>query len=218
MTENQNKGRVPNTTPKPEDSLLPQLALMMGLGRGAIEAQEAQGQADLIKSVSFPTNGDQDDILEQLGFKLGEPYADDPLFRDVEMPKGWKKSATGHAMHSHVLDETGAERIGIFYKAAFYDRKAQYHVKRRFQSGCDYDNKEINDNTHVQYVIKDAKRGGEIRFKTEIIEVGERTEANRTEYWASYDKAEKDHRAACDAWFAENYPDHEDLVKSWAAE
>ena len=40
------------------------------------------------------------------------------------MPQGWTRRATDHDMHSEILDEAGKIRISVFYKAAFYDRRA----------------------------------------------------------------------------------------------
>lgn len=47
---------------------------------------------------------------------------------NVELPDGWKKVGTNHDMHSDLVDETGKVRASIFYKAAFYDRRADMVV------------------------------------------------------------------------------------------
>jgi len=66
--------------------------------------------------------------LESLGFAKGEPVKGDPLFVQATLPEGWKKEGSDHAMWSHVVDERGVQRVGIFYKAAFYDRSAHAHL------------------------------------------------------------------------------------------
>lgn len=91
----------------------------------AIEASEEQGQRDMIAQCRLPTQmrGVTADELRARGFYL-EGVADDPLFFAATLPDGWEFRAGSHAMWSTIHDETGAERFGVFYKAAFYDRKA----------------------------------------------------------------------------------------------
>ncbi|OPC84136.1 hypothetical protein B4N89_27290 [Embleya scabrispora] len=89
-----------------------------------ITDMEAQGQRQLVASDLLPTECDDDATLEALGITLGEPLADDPLFRPATLPDGWSREASTHDMHSHILDEHGRRRVHVFYKAAFYDRKA----------------------------------------------------------------------------------------------
>jgi hypothetical protein len=91
----------------------------------AVEAQEKRGQEQLVNSTCLPTaiRGDRT-LLTAAGVALGPPLLDDPLFCNAELPPGWAKLPTEHAMWSKLVDETGAERAKIFYKAAFYDRDA----------------------------------------------------------------------------------------------
>lgn len=93
---------------------------------GAIEAQEKRGQKELIVSESLPIEMDAEcrQALESAGVVFGEPYEDDPLFCIAQLPEGWSKRATDHDMWSELIDGTGKVRAGIFYKAAFYDRRA----------------------------------------------------------------------------------------------
>jgi len=85
-----------------------------------ITDMEADGQRQLVASTQLPIKGSDD--LAAFGFKLGDPT--DDLFRHAELPAGWTKQATDHAMWSRIYDDLGRERVAIFYKAAFYDRKA----------------------------------------------------------------------------------------------
>jgi hypothetical protein len=62
--------------------------------------------------------------LRSWGFIIGEIVSDDPIFRSVQLPSGWKKKGSDHNMWSSVVDEAEKERISVFYKAAFYDRSA----------------------------------------------------------------------------------------------
>lgn len=109
---------------------------------GGIEASEARGQAELVASTSLPTefncHGDKaaearcQEVLESWGFKFGEPFPDDLLFRSTELPAGWVKEGSDHAMWSYVKDGKGRERLSIFYKAAFYDRRAFMNLSPRY--------------------------------------------------------------------------------------
>lgn len=106
----------------------------MGLGSGRdtssgyIEGMEAAGQQHLVNSDRLPARGPWAD-LEALGFVKGKQVDGDDLFVHCELPAGWKRAGTSHSMHSDILDERGVPRVGIFYKAAFYDRRADMHLK-----------------------------------------------------------------------------------------
>jgi hypothetical protein len=115
--------RIENTAKR--DPLL-HLALTMSDGTSAyIEGMEADGQRQFVNSTQLPiegTSGDAEERLTDLGFTLGEPT--DDLFREVTLPAGWTREVSDHAMWSYILDERGVRRLAVFYKAAFYDRKA----------------------------------------------------------------------------------------------
>jgi len=111
-------------------SPLEHMAGIVVVGReNYIEDMEAQGQKQLVASVLFPTerNGD----FEALGFVFGDPLPDDPLFCNAEFPEGWRLVASDHSMWSEIVDETGARRGSVFYKAAFYDRRAFAQLDKR---------------------------------------------------------------------------------------
>lgn len=114
---------ITNTT---RDEPLPHA--IMGGDPGAIEDQEARGQAELVASTLLPTDMGDRDAYEALGFRFGEP-GDDSLFLPAELPEGWTKRATGHNMWSEIVDSDGKHRVGVFYKAAFYDRSAHMRIE-----------------------------------------------------------------------------------------
>jgi hypothetical protein len=97
---------------------------ILGGSASAIERMEADGQRQVLESCDLPTEGSDDPEFLRLGFTFGEPHKDDPLFRPATLPKGWKRAGTDHSMHTKIVDELGRERVGVFYKAAFYDRQA----------------------------------------------------------------------------------------------
>jgi hypothetical protein len=92
----------------------------------AIEEQERAGQTQLVSSDRLPTqlNAGTDADFEALGFVFGEPDPADPLFRPAQVPDGWTKEGADHDMGSYVVDQHGRRRVTVFYKAAFYDRRA----------------------------------------------------------------------------------------------
>lgn len=71
------------------------------------------------------------ETLETAGVKFGEVVEGDSLFQYVELPVGWKKQGTDHDMWSSLHDENGKEVATIFYKAAFYDRRAHLGLSRK---------------------------------------------------------------------------------------
>lgn len=96
---------------------------------GYITGMEAEGQRQLVNSADLPTDTHgTDDAFIALGFTFGEPHAGDPLFRPATLPEGWSKQGSDHAMHSYVVDDKGRRRVNIFYKAAFYDRRADMGI------------------------------------------------------------------------------------------
>lgn len=113
------------------DPLLHLLGMMDGDTTNYITSMESQGQRQLVNSTSLPTEilhcAEAD--ITALGITLGPVNTGDPLFREATLPEGWSKKTTDHAMWSKVVDEHGRPRLSIFYKAAFYDRKAHMSVE-----------------------------------------------------------------------------------------
>lgn len=99
---------------------------------GAIEEQEAEGAAAMQRADCkiIPTEicGGTEQELTALGVVLGPVDADDPLFREATLPAGWRRMGTGHSLHTDIVDELGCKRIHIFYKAAWYDRRAHLSI------------------------------------------------------------------------------------------
>lgn len=134
-----------------EALLNPLLTFLLTAPAGGIEAQEAQWQRELEQSDTLPTTigrydaFDSKAILVDAGVEFLGPVPDDPIFQFVRLPKGWKKRATEHAMWSDLLDEQGRVRAAIFYKAAFYDRRAHMTLLSRFTVRRDYDREDVEN-------------------------------------------------------------------------
>lgn len=102
--------------------------MITGSPAGFIERQERAGQSQLVTSDRLPAQcGDHAPWLE-LGFTFGDPDPSDPLFMPATLPPGWERKATDHSMGSVIVDELGRDRVSIFYKAAFYDRRAHMNL------------------------------------------------------------------------------------------
>ncbi|MFE7744424.1 hypothetical protein [Nocardia sp. NPDC057455] len=107
------------------DPLIHLLGAMSDGSDRYITDMEAAGQQQIVNGTEMPVKGPWEE-LEALGFVRGEQV--DELFVRAILPDGWRKEATEHSMHSKIVDERGVERVGVFYKAAYYDRRADFHI------------------------------------------------------------------------------------------
>lgn len=101
-----------------------------GANPSGILAQEARGQKELVQSMQLPTDvppADKQKLVDA-GVIFGEQSAGDTMFVDALLPKGWSKRPTDHSMWNELVDDKGVVRAKIFYKAAFYDRRAFMNV------------------------------------------------------------------------------------------
>ena len=195
---------------------------------GGIEAQEAKGQRDFLASTILPKKcaGCSREQLEAIGIEFGEDV--DDLFVQVTLPSGWIKTATDHSMHSELRDEKGRIRAGIFYKAAFYDRRADIHLWPRFTCGvepvegwkqdtCDYHESEWHG------VARDRDRGEIIWSTAHLLEpepecppydASHKNDPIR-EVWLTWiDRKDDLHRKARE-WLDEQYPKWRDPLAYW---
>ena len=167
----------------------------------AILSQEADGQQSFVKSETLPVKmqGDARAVLKIAGVKFLGVVEDDPVFQYVELPEGWKKVGTGHSMWSDLVDDKGRKRARIFYKAAFYDRRAHLGVNYRYGISIDYER--LDKGIAVAMAID----GGEVIFTTEPIEF------EIDDCYAAQDKAYE----LVKAWLDENYPEWESATAYW---
>lgn len=171
-----------------------------------ITAQEKQGQTDIVNSDVLPTDlnfdrdGSKRKAMEAMGIVFGDVVPNDPLFQYVTLPTGWKKQPTEHDMWSHVCDENGRERIAVFYKAAFYDRKAHMAPVCRFYYSTDYD---------VPYYSseRDAGQHGVVRER--------HTDGTERIIWRSEKMPFDQSRESGRLWLEEHFPDYESVLAYW---
>lgn len=188
---------------------------------GGIEAQEARGQRDFVASTTLPKEclRCSREQLEQMGIVFGVVAARDNLFIEAQLPEGWKKVPTDHSMWSRLLDDKGRERARIFYKAAFYDRKAHISLVRRFSYAtepvCGYSVPDYRK--HKWHCI--------VRDGDKVIWQSTRQVDAEPEYHPDNKKERKawsgwmERRDALDKlgkeWIAENYPDWRNPLAYW---
>lgn len=138
---------IENTQSPASRDLTAMLLVATGDTEAVIGAQERAGQIQLVHSDRLPTdlNGDDQADFEALGFTLGDPDPDDLLFRPATLPDGWRKEPSDHDMWSYVVDQLGRRRVGVFYKAAFYDRNAHMNLVSLdgYVSDCQYHDRDI---------------------------------------------------------------------------
>jgi hypothetical protein len=113
----------------PAEKLLFLAEAMDGGPGAAIERQERDGGQQLVNSDRLPADMGDQSAYEALGFTFGSVDKNDPLFRPATLPPGWsRKAGEGDPRGSSIVDAHGRKRISVFYKAAFYDRKASMHL------------------------------------------------------------------------------------------
>lgn len=163
---------------------------------GGIEAQEAAGQAMLtLKFNQLPKDGMDRfrEVLERAGFKIGNDV--DDIFVSVTAPEGWTlRPAPDHSMWSYIHDDQGRKRGNVFYKAAFYDRRANFRLATRYEGGGDY-----RDGGKRYSAAKDTATGAV------LIEYGP------TEDWT---QSEKEDRITLE-WLDAAFPDWKNVEAYW---
>lgn len=198
--------------PRKEDDL-DMLAELFVDGGIDIGAQERRGQRRLVNNEVLPKrcNDCWRGQLEQIGIVFGEDF--DDLFVNVELPEGWSKISTDHAMWSKLVDDRGRERASIFYKAAFYDRDAHINITRRFSARWEpvggYSGESYQKPDAWYGVVKDC---GKIVWQTDETVDAEPEEREQYLVWGD---SRQELAEQARNWLDENYPDWQDPLAYW---
>lgn len=180
-----------------------------------VRVQERAGQAALVtaavsrlpKEMSNYGNGvTWSTVIERLGIEVLGDY--DDLFLNVKLPDGWRIEATDHAMHSDLLDDKGRKRAGIFYKAAFYDRKAHWNLCNRYYCGLAYDTpdgKYVEGKRANSEAVWDSVTGS-IVYRANVNAI-----PTDDDYYAKLNRASDETRA----WLGETYPEWRQPFAYW---
>lgn len=175
---------------------------------GGIKAQERAGQIASAHNETLPKQCPRQ-LLETLGFKFGADQ--DDLFVKVAFPNGWKKRAADHALYTDLLDDKDRKRGQIFYKAAFYDRRADMHLTRRYSTNtywvCDESGTSVPYGKHTHMRVAAMDLGTVLQFFGEIRRDGAYSREQ-------YDLTERLGNEA-DAWLRSIYPQLNDVMAYW---
>lgn len=174
------------------------------MGYDGILAQEAAGSAELVDADELPRQMSDEckAALIQAGVVFPDKECEDKLFVYAILPKDWKKKVPNKEDPRGIAlqDQHGRMRAGIFYKAAFYDRKASMYICRRYTIACDYDRMD----KMKQIVVQVKDHNGSVLFETAAKEKGEK-------YWEDQEALEK----VAKAWVDEHYPDWQNPSAYW---
>ncbi len=183
------------------------LGIMVPMTRedGWIERMEATGQQELCAAEQLPTTmlGGGKAAFEAMGIVIVGPTDGDDLFVDVKLPQGWTKRPTAHAMHSELCDAKGNVRAEIFYKAAFYDRRADIRPTTRFR--IDYDSSLELCKLRGYVIDRGAGADGKVE-KNRVIFTTEPATIQRKDDWAGREAAQKLVCEQAAAWLDARYP------------
>lgn len=178
---------------------------------GGIEAQEARGQADLTRTftqlpkeyIAYPSQEFPAELLVRLGFTPQGPI--DDLFIGITAPACWALVPTSHSMHSDIKDDKGRIRGGVFYKAAFYDRKTHFSLNTRYRIEDEYepDDGRKWDERHSRHIVRDTATG-EALLVGDWRRNGDRDPAVRNAL-----------HAKCVAHLTEHFPDWQNVEAYW---
>jgi hypothetical protein len=168
-----------------------------------IVRSEKIGQMDVVASTKMPKEMHPNrQAYERLGFTFGTDV--DDVFVAAELPKGWTRRATDHPMWSDVLDGEGRVRVAVFYKAAFYDRRATADLRPRFMRTWihkDSPGSGLRQDEEAFVVVDNAD--GSVVFRTPTF----RCDAGSVAY--------KESQALVEAWLKENHPDFLNPISYW---
>lgn len=170
-----------------------------------LENMEVEGQQKAIRRNKMAKSmRPEKEIWEQLGFKFSEIEDDDILY-DATLPEGWSMQATEHAMWINILDPNGRIRGKMFYKAAFYDRRADMSLNCRYDIYTEHVDKDYS--TRIVYFGNPEEKlfvAGQIKRRNSTGEEGLK----------AY-REEQELREIATKWANENYPDWKNVNAYW---
>lgn len=183
--------------------------LLTAMMPGGIEAQEARGQKEFVRSTVLPKrfNYCSREQFESMGIVFADDDDDDDLFINCLLPAGWKKEPTGHSMWSNLVDDKGRKRASIFYKAAFYDRDAFIGITSRF-------------NVQMAFYDSDGNtaEGRPATLGFIATDCGEEVFCSGKMGYEEHDEEKQNQlKQTCVDWLKERYPNWEDPLTYWEA-
>ena len=189
-----------------DDAFLMFLRMMSG-EKNVVENMEREGHEKAIRQGLMPKEMcPAKEEWEKIGFVFKE--IDDDLMYSVTLPEGWSRRMTDHDMHSEIVDANGLVRGTMFYKASFYDRKANMVLLPRYK--ITYKHDDLDDNSYVTTIYF----GNENEMLYVAGEVLERYDASVEEFYVAQEERRR-LEEACKAYALENYPDYDSEFAYW---
>lgn len=192
--ENGNSGIV-NTTKLAKERPGAILAAFLVDTGYTVEKMEALGAEQLRNQRTvLPTKGLANDRERwgKIGVEVGTICSEDPLFTQAVLPDSWtiEEGSSSSDYWSVLKDENGYVRAKLFYKAAFYDRRASINLVPRY--GVTRNRKE------ERWVVRDEK--------------------HPEPYLFSGDADADVNSDPCYAWLDEHFPDWKNPLAYWGEE
>lgn len=187
------------------------LEMFAGMSDGAVERQEARGQREAVGDgqhifLACDLRNCTDEQLEAMGIQFEGDG--DGVMRPAKLPPGWELKATDHSMWNKLVDDQDRERASMFYKAAFYDRKARLRLEHRYSVTAERG--ECNDPGKYQRTFVEDRQTGKRLHQMQWMPKPAGDDAD--EGWRRIDEQSKKARA----WLDEHYPDHRDPLAYWS--
>jgi hypothetical protein len=200
--------------------------------RVIIETQEAVGQIDMIKTTQLPIaveklnfERDNPNIIKEskeIWGKLGIEIIDkvDELFFSVKLPDKWEMKTRESSYGTYLVDEKGRERVSIFYKAAFYDRRAYADITRRFRISTKHEfeldwskacNLSKNEFDKLRRKEEESLTFGIVLDGENVIFETKHEKKFSEKSWKQVEKFNK----ICRKYLDKNYPDWENPFAYW---
>lgn len=176
--------------------------MVIGDGPSAVEMQERDGQMEMGQPGQLPTEGLDRELCGRIGIRIIGVVKGDELFTEVVLPEGWEVRPADDSRWTVLVDDRGRERAQMFYKAAFYDRKAHIRFERRFTAHGEptngYDSDSFMTDNRVG-IVRDC--GNEIY---------------RTDEVRHDDPVAGGLRGQAEAWLDERHSDWRDPAAYWS--
>ncbi len=171
-----------------------------------IQSQESSGTRASAADETLPLDmGRSSDLIEKMGFTNIKPQ--DKLFQSCKFPSGWTKMPHPKDHRTVlILDAQGIARGEYWYKAAFYDQKANGHFYRRFmvdELRPAVRKYEFEGVCVVDRKVKYEPKGEDWTPRKILFE--------RKCVYGDRDKVMEEAKA----WLQERHPNHEDVLAYW---
>lgn len=189
-----------------DDAFLMFLRMMSG-ERNVVENMEREGHEKAIRQGLMPKMmHPAKEEWEKIGFVFKE--IDDDLMYSVTLPEGWSRRMTDHDMHSEIVDANGLVRGTMFYKASFYDRKADMILLPRYK--ITYKEEDLGSDVYLRTVYF----GNENEVIYVAGEVFGHHDAEMNEYQEIRRQTEE-LKTKAKVYALENYPDYDSEFAYW---